>query len=191
MSVLSIVFVSRLSVLLQTSIGIDGAGIGRLHAANEIRTAGDEATVLEAAQELGEVRLKPISYLPTDTRAAVSEPDSTVIQTTTNVSRLLQKWGVDGTIGENLVRFKEFKSRRDGKQDGRSNAMRMERELGHPWWVVHRVHLYEGLATVAEQNGANVLVKTRVNRIEHQNTYQNKVTVKTAECARYTLELHL
>ena len=58
---------------------------------------------------------------------------------TPNVSRLLIKWGVDKIIGNDLVRHEEMNlRRRDGTIVGHSGPGRIERELGFPWWVVHR-----------------------------------------------------
>ena len=61
------------------------------------------------------------------------------IQMTPNVARLLQDYGVDQVIGENLVQFEEVNMRRkDGTLIGHTNVGRIEGTLGHPWWLVHR-----------------------------------------------------
>jgi salicylate hydroxylase len=76
-------------------------------------------TVLEAAEELGEI--------------------GAGIQMTPNVARLLQEWGVDKAIRENLTKLEEFNLRRkDRTKVGYTWMPRVERELGHPWWLVHR-----------------------------------------------------
>ncbi|KAH8680752.1 hypothetical protein BX600DRAFT_428733 [Xylariales sp. PMI_506] len=159
-------------------VGICGAGIGGLCAAIAIRKAGARVTVLEAAQELGEI--------------------GAGIQMTPNAARLLQRWGVDKIIGENLVRFNGFNlRRRDGEIVGHTDALGLEEDLGHPWWVVHRAegymraraHLHEGLSTAAKENGAEIHIRSRVTAIEHENQPQNKVTVKTELGATYTFNL--
>jgi len=58
---------------------------------------------------------------------------------TPNVARLLQRWGADAAIGEDLTRFEALHLRsRDGKEVGYAAMERIERELGYPWWLVHR-----------------------------------------------------
>ncbi|KAH8807377.1 salicylate hydroxylase [Xylogone sp. PMI_703] len=144
-------------------VGIIGAGIGGLAAAIALRQAGAQVTVLEAAEQLGEI--------------------GAGIQMTPNVSRLLQRWGVDKEIGENLVRFKELNMRhKDGTPVGHTDITALERDLGHPWWVVHRAHLHAGLATVAEKLGAAIRIDSRVVSIDYGS---ERVVVTTYQGTRY------
>ncbi|RWA14200.1 hypothetical protein EKO27_g914 [Xylaria grammica] len=92
-------------------VGIIGAGIGGMAAAVAIRYAGVQVTVPEAAEQLGEI--------------------GAGIQVTPNVSVLLQTWGVDKVIGDNLVQFEELNMRRkDGTRVGHTNIATLEKELG-------------------------------------------------------------
>jgi salicylate hydroxylase len=106
---------------------------------------------------------------------------------TPNVSVLLQRWGVDKVIGENLVQFEELNMRRkDGTPVGYTEIPTIERDLNRPWWVVHRAHLHEGLATIAAKLGAVIKIKSRVNGIDHQT---DRVAVTTEQGAAYTFDL--
>ncbi|KAJ5107564.1 Salicylate hydroxylase [Penicillium angulare] len=148
-------------------IGIVGAGIGGLAAAIAMSRAGAQVTVLEAAEELGEI--------------------GAGIQMTPNVSVLLQRWGVDKIIGENLVQFEELNMRRkDGTPVGYTKIDTIERDLQRPWWVVHRAHLHEGLATIATQAGSTIKIDSRVTEIQHQTS---PVIVKTQKGDSYTFDL--
>ncbi|KAL2076002.1 hypothetical protein VTL71DRAFT_945 [Oculimacula yallundae] len=146
-----------------------GAGIGGLAAAIALRRAGAQVTVLEAATELGEI--------------------GAGIQMTPNVSRLLIKWGVADIIGSDLVEFEELNMRRrDGTKVGYTRMMpNMRRDLGYPWWVVHRHHLHTGLVKVAQQLGAEILINSRVNKINY--TSSSKVTVTTEAGKSHTFDL--
>jgi salicylate hydroxylase len=105
---------------------------------------------------------------------------------TPNVSRLLQRWGVDREIGENLVRFEELNMRRkDGTKVGFTKIENLETSLGRPWWVVHRAHLHDGLAKVAEQLGAEILIKSAVTRIDYQS---QDVKVETSQGAKHSFD---
>lgn len=125
-------------------IGICGAGIGGLAAAIAMAKAGAKVTVLEAAPELGEI--------------------GAGIQMTPNVARLLVDWGVDQVIGDNLVEFEELNMRkRDGTPVGYTRMIPdVRRNLGYPWWLVHRMHLHEGLAKMARKAGADLIINARV-----------------------------
>ena len=95
-------------------VGFCGAGIGGLAAAIACSRSGCEVTVLEAAQELGEI--------------------GAGIQMTPNVSRLLIRWGVADIIGDDLVQCKEINMRdRHGKVIQRTELVpKTVREYGFP-----------------------------------------------------------
>lgn len=106
---------------------------------------------------------------------------------TPNVSILLQRWGVDKIIGENLVQFEELNMRRkDGTPVGYTKISTLEESLGRPWWVVHRAHLHEGLATIAENLGAKIIIDSAVAKIQHENA--DTVDVETTKGKRYTFD---
>ncbi|CAI6099115.1 unnamed protein product [Clonostachys chloroleuca] len=131
-------------------VGIVGAGIGGLATAIAMRRAGARVTVLESAEQLGEI--------------------GAGIQMTPNVSVLLQRWGVDKIIGENLVQFEELNMRRkDGTRVGYTKIATLEESLGRPWWVVHRAHLHEGLVTIAEKLGAKIHINSAVAKIDFES----------------------
>lgn len=139
------------------NIGIVGAGIGGLATAIALARAGAQVTVLESAAELGEI--------------------GAGIQMTPNVSVLLQRWGVDREIGDNLVRFEELNMRRkDGTPVGHTKIATLEKTLNRPWWVVHRAHLHEGLVTVAERLGVKVMVNAAVTALEYEKNQSVTVT---------------
>ncbi|KAK0127160.1 hypothetical protein ONS96_006713 [Cadophora gregata f. sp. sojae] len=143
-------------------IGLCGAGLGGLAAAIALRRAGAEVTVLEAAAELGEI--------------------GAGIQMTPNVSRLLIKWGVADVIGSNLVEFEELNlRRRDGTKVGYTRMIpNVQRDLGYPWWVIHRAHLHSGLVQVALKHGAIIHTNSRVTSIDYTSNSSSSVIVHTA-----------
>ncbi|KFZ23186.1 hypothetical protein V502_02338 [Pseudogymnoascus sp. VKM F-4520 (FW-2644)] len=148
-------------------IGIVGAGIGGLAAAIALSLAGARVTVLEAAHQLGDI--------------------GAGIQMTPNVSALLQRWGVDKVIGDNLVQFEELNMRRkDGTLVGYTKIETLERSLNRPWWVVHRAHLHEGLSSVAESLGAELLIDSAVIHIQCEEL--ETVTVETRRGQKYTFD---
>ncbi|UKZ53518.1 hypothetical protein TrVGV298_007310 [Trichoderma virens] len=149
-------------------VGIVGAGIGGLAAAIALRRAGVEVTVLETAAQLGEI--------------------GAGIQMTPNVSLLLQRWGVDEVIGDNLVQIEELNMRRkDGTKVGYTNIPILEKTLGRPWWLVHRAHLHEGLVAVAERLGAVIHIDSRIVEIDYDS--EDKVTAKTAKGVSHRFDL--
>lgn len=108
--------------------------------------------MLESAAELGEI--------------------GAGIQMTPNVARLLQRWGVADVIGPNLVSFDRLNLRtKHGRVVGRSDAPGEggpERSAGAPWWLVHRMHLHDGLVQVARQRGVELVTGARVSGIGYQ-----------------------
>ncbi|CAK3960276.1 Salicylate hydroxylase [Lecanosticta acicola] len=149
-------------------VGIVGAGIGGVMAAIAIARAGGTVTVLEAAAQLGEI--------------------GAGIQMTPNVARLLIRYAVDRAIGNNLVRFEELNMRaKDGRKIGYTLIKRVEETLGYPWWLVHRHHLHNGLVEVARGCGANLVINSRVAKLEQQSN--GKVSVVTDRDVSYSFDL--
>jgi salicylate hydroxylase len=107
---------------------------------------------------------------------------------TPNVSVLLQRWGVDKVIGDNLVRFEELNMRRkDGTPVGYTRIATIEKSLGRPWWVVHRAHLHEGLAKVAEDFGTTIYTDSAVAKIDHESL--DSVSVETVKGKKHSFDL--
>lgn len=107
---------------------------------------------------------------------------------TPNVSVLLQRWGVDKEIGENLVQFEELNMRRkDGTRVGHTKIATLEKALGRPWWVVHRAHLHEGLVKVAEREGAKIVIDAAVAKIRHEDSQEAEV--ETVKGKKYRFDL--
>lgn len=110
------------------------------------------------------------------------------IQMTPNVSVLLQKWGVADVIGDNLVQIEELNMRqKDGTLVGHTDIPVVEKELGRPWWLVHRAQLHEGLAVVAKRLGAVIHINSRVVSLDYQNG--GEVTVQTQKGYTYQFDL--
>lgn len=101
---------------------------------------------------------------------------------TPNVARLLIRWGVADAIGSNLVSFDQLKLRtKDGRVVGMSNAPGNggpEKGAGAPWWLVHRMHLHDGLLHVARARGVEIVTGARVASITHQVAEGEAVPVK-------------
>ena len=107
---------------------------------------------------------------------------------TPNVSVLLQRWGVDKVIGDNLVQFEELNMRRkSGTKVGHVKIATLENSLGRPWWVVHRAHLHEGLLETAIKHGAKVHVDSFVTNIDYETA--EKVNIETRQGKRYCFDL--
>ena len=138
-------------------------------AAIAIARAGATVTVLEAAPALGEI--------------------GAGIQMTPNVARLLVEWGVSDVIGDNLVEFEELNMRKkDGTKVGYTRMIpNVRRELGYPWWLVHRAHLHQGLVDVARKHGADLVINTRVTHIDYKS--DGPVKVMTEAGKEYTFDL--
>lgn len=106
---------------------------------------------------------------------------------TPNVSVLLQRWGVDKVIGDNLVQFEELNMRRkDGTPVGYTKIATLEESLGRPWWVVHRAHLHEGLAKVAEDLGTKIYIDSAVAKINHESL--SSVSVETTKGKKHSFD---
>ena len=111
---------------------------------------------------------------------------------TPNVSALLEKWQVSDILGANLVRISELNIRRkDGRRVGHAHIPDIEKALGRPWGLVHRAHLHEGLATVAKRLGTEVLLASRVVRLQQigGGDGDGKVMVETQNGKTHTFDL--
>ncbi|EMF17714.1 FAD/NAD(P)-binding domain-containing protein [Sphaerulina musiva SO2202] len=149
-------------------VGIVGAGIGGVLASIAMARVGCKVTVLEAAEQLGEI--------------------GAGIQMTPNVARLLIRYGVDKVIGDDLVRITELNLRKkDGTKVGYTAVKRVEDALGYPWWLVHRHHLHNGLVEVARQSGVNLIISSRVASISQCS--DGRVEVATQKGVRHTFDL--
>ncbi|ROW11299.1 hypothetical protein VMCG_00867 [Cytospora schulzeri] len=157
-------------------VGIIGAGIGGLACAIAIRHHSQGAlqvTILESAAELGEI--------------------GAGIQMTPNVARLLQRWGVADVIGSNLVTYDRMNLRtKDGRVVGRTDAPGNggpERWAGAPWWLVHRMHLHDGLVQVARQRGVELVTGARVAGIKYQVEEGERVHVRDVKGRDWDFDL--
>ena len=104
------------------------------------------------------------------------------------MARLLIRYGVDKAIGDNLVRFDELNLRRkDGTKIGYTKISRVEDALGYPWWLVHRHHLHTGLAEVAHENGVNIIIDSRIAKMEQLP--DGRVSVSSEKGKTYTFDL--
>lgn len=110
------------------------------------------------------------------------------IQMTPNVSVLLQRWNVADVIGENLVQIEELNMRRkDGTRVSHNKINVLEKALNRPWWLVHRAHLHEGLATIASRLRAQIHIDSRIVEVNFNDSDQ--VTVATTKGKKYTFDL--
>ena len=109
---------------------------------------------------------------------------------TPNVSRYLMKYGVAKIIGDDLVQCEHIKMRRSS--DSRIIQYtelhpKTTRELGFPWWVVHRAHLHAGLVEAARRHGVDINVDSRVKLISYN--LGPKVKATTEKGATYDFDL--
>ena len=85
-----------------------------------------------------------------------------------NISRFLIRWGVDKIIGSNLVAHEECNTYygRDAELIAYSDPKRLVKNTGFPCWLVRRDHLHAGLVESAKQHGVNMIVDTRISKID-------------------------
>lgn len=152
------------------SVGLCGGGLGGLTAAIALARAGAQATVLEAAAELGEI--------------------GAGIQMTPNVARFLLRWGVSGLIGPDLVQCDRINMRdKDGELVAFSDMAKIRSDYGYPWWVVHRHHLHSGLAESCRRHGVELVIDARVADIQYADVADTKVRVTTTKGATFEFDL--
>ena len=98
------------------------------------------------------------------------------------------RYGIDKVIGKDLVEFQELNLRnKQGKPVGYTKIKRVEEACGFPWWVVHRHHLHNGLVEIAKRNGVEILVNSRVAKVEQLR--DGKVSVTTEKGSTYNFDL--
>ncbi|GJJ14116.1 hypothetical protein Clacol_008373 [Clathrus columnatus] len=109
---------------LKLSVIVVGCGMGGLAAAFALAKAGHDVTLLESANEIGEV--------------------GAGIQVTPNLSRLLIKWGLGGVLERMGVRPQSIVFRRycTGEMVGKTDWRDMEETYGAPYYHVHRADLH-------------------------------------------------
>lgn len=77
--------------------------------------------------------------------------------------------------------------RKDGTPIGWTNISRVEEAAGFPWWLVHRHHLHTGLVEVARQSGAELLIDSRVVKLEQAEGGRVVVTTETGNHYEFDL----
>jgi len=141
---------------------IIGGGLGGLAAAISTCLEGHNVTILESAQELGEI--------------------GAGLQITPNATRLLSKWGVfDELTSKAAVPTTCSVHRYDGTKLLAHDAHFQEtimRRCGFPCWNMHRVDLHHSLAQRAVALGARVKLSARVVGIDFDIP---KVTLQSGE----------
>lgn len=77
--------------------------------------------------------------------------------------------------------------RKDGTKVGYTKIQRVEEATGWPWWLVHRHHLHNGLVEVARRNGVEILIDSRVAKLERRQN--GKVSVATDKGREFSFDL--
>ena len=86
------------------------------------------------------------------------------------------------------MQFQELNLRdKQGVPIGYTKIKKVEEACGFPWWLVHRHHLHNGLVEIAKQNGVEILVSSRVARLEQLK--DGKVSVTTEKGETHTFDL--
>lgn len=70
---------------------------------------------------------------------------------------------------------------------GHTKISSLETSLGRPWWVVHRAHLHNGLASVARNLGVNIIIDCQVTLIDYKSA--DRVTVEDYKHEKFTFDL--
>ncbi len=76
---------------------------------------------------------------------------------------------------------------KDGTKVGYTKIQRVEEATGWPWWLVHRHHLHNGLVEVARRNGVEILIDSRVAKLERRQN--GKVSVSTDKGRELSFDL--
>ncbi|KAI9751368.1 MAG: hypothetical protein M4579_006109 [Chaenotheca gracillima] len=132
----------------QIHVAIVGAGLGGLAAATAISRAGHRVTILEQAEQLGEI--------------------GAGIQIPPNSSRLLKRWGVLQKVEEYSVRPRDFvlRSYRDGKILSKQNLIPYaEQTYDAPYLHIHRADFHKVMVDLARQQGVTIQLGATVTGI--------------------------
>ncbi|KAM3070208.1 hypothetical protein ACMFMG_003753 [Clarireedia jacksonii] len=138
-----------LQAKVQLKIIIVGGGLGGLACAIALARRGHTITVLEQANELGQV--------------------GAGIQIPPNSSRLLHSWGVQPFLRAGVVEPEGMTFRRwaDGQAIGYTKLVPRFRENFHgPYYVIHRAHFHDALYRRAMELGVQVKVASRVEKYD-------------------------
>ncbi|KUJ16928.1 FAD/NAD(P)-binding domain-containing protein [Mollisia scopiformis] len=138
-----------LQAKVRLRIIVVGAGLGGLACAIALARRGHTITVLEQANQLGEV--------------------GAGIQIPPNSSRLLHSWGLQPFLKSAVVEPDGMTFRRwlDGKVIGYTKLVPQFRENFHaPYYVIHRAHFHDALYRKALELGVQVKVASRVEKYD-------------------------
>ncbi|KAI9712613.1 MAG: hypothetical protein M1812_006793 [Candelaria pacifica] len=132
-------------------VAIVGAGLGGLAAAIGIARAGHKVSILEQAQELGEI--------------------GAGIQIPPNSSRILKRWGLLDDIEKLSVRPRDFvlRSYHDGTILSKQNMVPFAEETyGVPYLHIHRADFHKRLVAEAKRLGVTLQLGASVNKIDFE-----------------------
>ncbi|KAJ2981149.1 hypothetical protein NQ176_g2207 [Zarea fungicola] len=134
----------------QFQVVIVGAGIAGLATAISLQRKGHNVTVLE--------------------RHASCQAVGGTVGLGANASRVLIEYGMEEIMTQKNDQSPTFYRRYNtGDIIGKREAQDSHRVYGYPHWAITRYRLQEALATVAIQNGVNILFNTLVEKVDIDN----------------------
>lgn len=146
-------------------VAIVGAGLGGLAAAIAVSRAGHRVTIIEQAQQLGEVgHLLPIHLGSTHTCQVGAG-----IQIPPNSARILEIWGLLPAIEAHSVRPESanLRSYRDGKVLSVQTFLGYtEERYGAPYLHIHRADFHKVLVDAARKEGVRIQLGSAVTGID-------------------------
>lgn len=74
-----------------------------------------------------------------------------------------------------------------GEKIGYTKIERVEHACGYPWYLVHRHHLHNGLVDIARKNGVNIIIDSRIAKINQLP--DGKVSVTSEKGKTHTFDI--